>query len=118
MQGIRSREDAETFRLSLLSMNDDRLVACFKDASKASNDAACSICLEEMSRRNVTCELTLDSNELRAAAKLARKRSAAFRLSSLTGQQASAPTALERLAAYLDKVASRAERRGSIARKR
>lgn len=114
MSGIRTRDEADTFTLRLLSMSDDAVIRAFKDSSDIPDERASSLCLEEMARRNLTCEYTLDARELRAAAKLARKRS----VRQPDGKSGSAPasiSALERLAAYLDKAASRMERETVLA---
>jgi hypothetical protein len=111
---IRTRDEAETFRLDLLSRSDDAVIQTFKVCSEFPDEAAVALCLEEMARRNITCEFTLAPKELRAAARLARARDA-------HGQQPGAATAskgggaLSRLADYLDSAAQRIERRGSPA---
>ena len=114
MTGIRTKDEEETFSLDLLSRSDDAIVRTFKVCSEFPDERAASLCLQEMARRNITCELTLSPRELRAAAKLARSRGAD--VAAPSAQRAATqgnPSALARLADYLDNAASQIERNTS-----
>lgn len=108
---ISTKEEAETFRLSLLALHDDAVIRAFKDACERHNETACSLCLEEMARRNLTAEATLNAEELRAAARVARARFIALRDDDSGEERAPAIQALKRMADYLDQAAGRLERK-------
>lgn len=104
---ISTNEDAETFTLALLAMTDLNVVRSFKAASEKCNEGAASLCLEEMTRRNLTFVLTFSPEELRAAACLARRRSACGTAAVIGGS--SPQSALDRIAGYWDAAADKAE---------
>jgi hypothetical protein len=112
MPRIATQEDAETFKLHLLSKTDHDVLKAFKAASDRHNEEAAALCLDEMSRRNLTFEFSLPPETLRSAAELARRKSLlAKRASTALHSERPPKTALERLADYLDEAAAREERR-------
>ena len=108
---INTDEDAETFTLALLAMTDLNVVRSFKAASEKCNEEAVGLCLEEMTRRNLTFVLTFTPAELRAAACLARTRSACRPSGSrrANDNKPSPQNALDRSASYWDAAADRTE---------
>lgn len=104
---ISTSEDAETFTFALLAMTDLNVVKSFKAASEKCNEGAARLCLEEMTRRNLTFVLTFSPAELRAAASLARRRSACGTAAGI--DRSSPQSALDRIASYWEAAADRGE---------
>lgn len=108
---ISTAEDGETFTLMLLAMTDLSVIKAFKTASERSNENAAVLCLEEMTRRNLTFVLTFSPDELRAAARLARTRGACGTTDTneVDEHEPSSRRALNWIARYWDDAADKAE---------